>query len=144
MLGEHFSAGRLTVDEYGDRSAKVTTARTAGDLEELFTDLPAPHPVLAGPAPEPASQPQPATTQAAPVQRTADRGTGVDRPDLRPPAQRFAGAMIGVSWIVAIALMAVTHVGQLIFLPIALSIVFGSFWGRGWNRGGDYRRRDRR
>ena len=45
-LGEHLSAGRLDIDEYGERSAKVTVARTTADLSALFTDLPAPHPTL--------------------------------------------------------------------------------------------------
>lgn len=43
-LGEHMSAGRLQLDEYGDRSALVTTAKTRGDLLALFADLPEPHP----------------------------------------------------------------------------------------------------
>ncbi|MBA2472228.1 MAG: DUF1707 domain-containing protein [Pseudonocardiales bacterium] len=43
-LGEHMSAGRLAIDEYGDRSAKVAAARTRNDLVVLFTDLPAPRP----------------------------------------------------------------------------------------------------
>jgi hypothetical protein len=47
-LGEHLSAGRLDLDEYGERSAEVTTARTVADLEALFDDLPAPHPQLSG------------------------------------------------------------------------------------------------
>jgi hypothetical protein len=44
-LGVHLSAGRLDLDEYGERSASVTVARTVRDLQALFTDLPAPHPV---------------------------------------------------------------------------------------------------
>ena len=39
-LGEHLSAGRLDIDEYGERSAKVTTAKTRGELLDLFGDLP--------------------------------------------------------------------------------------------------------
>lgn len=44
VLSEHVSTGRLDLDEYADRSAKVTTARTRGDLGELFADLPEPLP----------------------------------------------------------------------------------------------------
>ncbi|GAA2020294.1 DUF1707 domain-containing protein [Nakamurella flavida] len=47
-LGEHLTAGRLDMDEYGERSARVTTARTVADLKSVFTDLPAPHPSLPG------------------------------------------------------------------------------------------------
>jgi DUF1707 SHOCT-like domain len=43
-LDEHMSAGRLDPDEYGQRVAQVSVARTREGIEELFTDLPAPHP----------------------------------------------------------------------------------------------------
>ncbi|GLZ47724.1 hypothetical protein Acsp06_39090 [Actinomycetospora sp. NBRC 106375] len=42
-LDAHLEAGRLDPEEYGERSAKVTEARTAEDLEPLFVDLPEPH-----------------------------------------------------------------------------------------------------
>ncbi len=44
LLGTHLGEGRLSVDEYGDRSARVATAKTRGDLYALFSDLPAPRP----------------------------------------------------------------------------------------------------
>ena len=49
-LGEHLSSGRIDLDEFGTRSAMVSQARTVADLRAQFTDLPAPHPVLPGPA----------------------------------------------------------------------------------------------
>jgi hypothetical protein len=52
-LGEHVGAGRLTVDEYGERSAKVTTAKTRRDLVALFSDLPDPRPAAAVAVPQP-------------------------------------------------------------------------------------------
>jgi hypothetical protein len=39
-LSEHFQAGRLTQEEFGDRSGRALQARTGSDLSELFTDLP--------------------------------------------------------------------------------------------------------
>ena len=51
-LDEHMSAGRLDPDEYGQRVAQASVARTREGIEELFTDLPAPHP-FGQPAPEP-------------------------------------------------------------------------------------------
>ncbi|MGW5052833.1 DUF1707 SHOCT-like domain-containing protein [Actinokineospora sp. NPDC004072] len=68
-LGDHMAAGRLSVDEYGERSAHVATAKTRGDLAALFADLPEPRPrfgPLAAPAPVPA-QPAP-----PPVRRLPD------------------------------------------------------------------------
>ncbi|HKS47677.1 MAG TPA: DUF1707 domain-containing protein [Amycolatopsis sp.] len=50
-LSEHVRTGRLDIEEFGTRSAKVSTARTRGELLPLFTDLPAPRPsVLDEPA----------------------------------------------------------------------------------------------
>ncbi|TCN57169.1 uncharacterized protein DUF1707 [Rhodococcus sp. SMB37] len=41
LLGEHFSHGRLNLSEFEERSAQATAATTRGELEILFTDLPA-------------------------------------------------------------------------------------------------------
>lgn len=42
-LGEHFASGRLTHEEYDERSARVWSAKTNSDLWPLFADLPSPH-----------------------------------------------------------------------------------------------------
>lgn len=47
-LSEHFSAGRLSVAEFDERSAVVTAARTKGELEGVFADLPSAVPATAG------------------------------------------------------------------------------------------------
>jgi hypothetical protein len=39
-LGEHFAVGRLTKDEFDERSSAAWSARTSGDLAPLVTDLP--------------------------------------------------------------------------------------------------------
>ena len=39
-LSEHFQAGRLTQEEFEDRSGRALQARTGNELSELFTDLP--------------------------------------------------------------------------------------------------------
>jgi hypothetical protein len=46
VLGDHFSAGRLPVDEYEERVGEAVEARTRGDLRPLFRDLPAPYPAF--------------------------------------------------------------------------------------------------
>jgi hypothetical protein len=53
-LSEHFQAGRLTTEEFDERTGRALTARTLGELDELMADLPAVH--AAGPAP--AAQPR--------------------------------------------------------------------------------------
>ena len=40
LLGRHFEAGRLTLDEYTDRMEAATDAQTRGDLKILTGDLP--------------------------------------------------------------------------------------------------------
>ena len=60
-LDEHLAAGRLQIEEYGERSAIAANAATAPELAALFDDLPAPHPTLPGfTAPLPAVAPPPA------------------------------------------------------------------------------------
>lgn len=39
-LTEHFQAGRLTLEEFDDRSSRALGARTGNDLSALFGDLP--------------------------------------------------------------------------------------------------------
>lgn len=40
LLGEHLAAGRLDTDEFDERVQRVYAARTGGELEPLFADLP--------------------------------------------------------------------------------------------------------
>jgi hypothetical protein len=56
-LGEHMSAGRLSLAEYDERVASAYAARTFGELAELTADLPAigRHAVA---APAPARRPE--------------------------------------------------------------------------------------
>lgn len=39
-LGEHFAQGRLSLDEHAERLDQIWAARTRGDLEPVFRDLP--------------------------------------------------------------------------------------------------------
>jgi uncharacterized membrane protein len=51
MLSDHYSVGRLTKDEFDERSDAVWSARTRDDLTPVFADLPV-HPAGA-PVPRP-------------------------------------------------------------------------------------------
>ena len=53
-LGEHMTAGRLTVAEYEDRVARAYTAKTYGELADLTNDLPSSRPTVR-PAPQSAA-----------------------------------------------------------------------------------------
>jgi len=84
-LSEHFQAGRLTLEEFDERSGRALQARTARELTGLFTDLPA----------------------------SAARGAGtVAVPDARPylPAGRVVVAAVALS-AVAIAVAVLTRTG---------------------------------
>jgi len=41
-LSEHYQSGRLTLDEFDDRSNRALRAQTGNDLRTLFADLPRP------------------------------------------------------------------------------------------------------
>jgi hypothetical protein len=71
VLGEHMSAGRLTLEEYDERLTRAYAARTFGELEELTADLPA---ASTGRAVEPASRTEPTPAPAA----CADTWHGTD------------------------------------------------------------------
>ena len=113
-LGEHMTAGRLDIDEYGERSAQVATAKTRGDLLALFGDLPEPKP-------------------------TFGRPKGAIAPRERGFVEKLAPVAIPVAAILAVgAVLVVFKIG--FFLPLLFFFLFVN--GR-WNnqgRGRDQRR----
>ncbi len=135
-LGEHMSAGRIDIDEYGERSARITAAKTRGELVDIFADLPAPHPRYDD-APQAVAAPEPAH-EAAPAPRRP--GT----PDGWSGGQRFVAAFVPLVWIAVIALIAtgVVH-GALILVPIGLSIFGRSMWGHSGHHDHRHDRHDR-
>jgi Domain of unknown function (DUF1707) len=44
-LREHHAQGRIDAQEYEARSVRVRQARTRAELDPVFADLPAPHPI---------------------------------------------------------------------------------------------------
>jgi hypothetical protein len=120
-LGEHMSAGRLELDEYGDRSALVTTAKTRGDLLALFADLPQPHPRFGEVVP-------PVTTQV--VQRAAS-GPLV--------SHRVMNALVPLTGLLCVLLFFTVVRTPMIFLLVpVIAILVGTITGE------DQRKRDRR
>jgi len=92
-LGEHFQAGRLTQEEFDDRSGRALQARTGRDLTGLFTDLPRPaaaEPWVGDPWTVPGYG-----SVAGPVPQPGGRGAGV------LPAVRIALGMVIVAIIAA-------------------------------------------
>lgn len=127
-LGEHMSTGRLDLDEFGTRSAKASSARTVGELRELFTDLPAPHPPLPG-----VTSLQPLVGRVAATVQPAG-GTSPAVVDDRSKAQKIVAAAAGAS--VAVALILFFATGQwwwFLLIPL-ISSVAGGIWGDSWKR----------
>ena len=132
-LGEHFSAGRLNVDEYGERTARATTARTRGELVAVFADLPGPHPRFERPAPSnsPVTAPDPAAA-SLPTKWWRQRSF----------TTLLAVAALGALGIGAVVVFIESHAKVVLGFPILLLIVYGRVWGMGRNR--EDRRRRRR
>ncbi|WP_434438651.1 DUF1707 SHOCT-like domain-containing protein [Lentzea sp. E54] len=106
VLGEHLSAGRIDVDEYGERSAKITTAKTRGELMALFHDLPDPRPQFAAPMPM------------------------FDEPS-KVPARRWDGAVVPVVGVAVVIAFFVLVRNPLIFLLVpAVAILWAQWNGR--------------
>ncbi len=115
-LGEHLSVGRIDLDEFGDRSAEVTAAKTRGELSDVFVDLPEPHPAFDAP-------------------RTAVREPGKPGSPFAgiSPAQRVMGALLPILFIASIALIITTGVTWwFILVPIGISALGEGIWGKGW------------
>ncbi|SNR38400.1 protein of unknown function [Haloechinothrix alba] len=116
-LSEHVRDGRLDIDEYGERSARVTTIKTLGELAELFVDLPRPRPAVLD---RPAQRREPA--ENAPATRPA-----------RSPGAWLASSAVPLSAILAIVLYFTIARGMfLVFLiPVAVALLVGAANGRG-------------
>lgn len=117
-LGTHMRDGRLDIDEYGDRTARATAAKTRGELVALFSDLPEPRPaMLREHLPAPPAPP------------------GPERRRRREPRRRSGGLPVGVVPIaiaVGIALVLLRVPIPLVVIPIVL-LIGGAFGGRCWS-----------
>ncbi|HET6708490.1 DUF1707 domain-containing protein [Amycolatopsis sp.] len=132
-LGEHMTAGRIDIDEYGERSARITAAKTRGELGEIFADLPAPHPRYED-VPQAVAAPEPAPAAPAPRQ-----------PENWSPPQRFLAAIFPLTLIAAIALIATgTLAWPIIFVPLGVGVFGKAMWGHGWNHDAEHHRRHER
>ncbi|QRP45175.1 DUF1707 domain-containing protein [Amycolatopsis sp. FDAARGOS 1241] len=113
VLSEHVRTGRLDVDEYGTRSAKVTAAKVVSDLVPLFDDLPSPRPsALLAVSREAAPEPAPAQSADGALLRFATRHA------------------VAISVVIAIVVLVLSR-GRLMLvfaLPIAVLLITG--WRR--------------
>lgn len=120
-LDAHLQAGRLDAEEYGERSAQASVARTADDLTPLFADLPEPHPVPPPPAPS-------SGTPAAPAVATPSGST----------IERVGPAIMAALPLIALVLFFVVPIANswVFFLLIPIGgILFARARGRGHDDG---------
>lgn len=114
-LSAHLDAGRLDIEEYGERYAQASLARTRPELDALFLDLPAPHPVYDAPT---------ATTGSTAPTGTPSWAQGPP-PRRRLGVARFVPALFVLIPIAAITLAASTGLWFLIFVIPASFAIFG-------------------
>jgi hypothetical protein len=101
-LGDHYAAGRLTKEEYDERSDRAYAARTDADLRPLFADLP------------------PVRNRQRPASAEPSRGW-----DGRRHHRGWWGVPFLPLLVVVIVLVAVTHV------PWPLFLLLGCLWFAG-------------
>lgn len=120
-LGEHYVAGRLTKQEFDDRSAVAWKARTNSDLAPLFVDLPPLHQSGRPPARQPSTG-----TPAWPA-RPSPRRSGGFRVPVLPMVLIIVGlVMLTDGWAIPLLIL-----GAFLWMKV----VVGRHWTRHPGRG---------
>ncbi|MGZ4604146.1 MAG: DUF1707 SHOCT-like domain-containing protein [Kineosporiaceae bacterium] len=115
-LQAHYEAGRLSPEEYEDRSVRASKATTLAEIAPLFADLPDPRPAPV------------AATLAATPPPPAPQG-------LVPLPDRTRDAIMSLTPLVALVLFFVTHVWLwFLAIPIVAILLYGSDRGRDRDR----------
>lgn len=120
-LDVHLATGRLDLSEYGERCGRAAVAQTRGELEELFADLPAPHPDLSSASPPGGQLIQKAGQLVSPPTR------GKKKPELvATPASTALEMVAGVAFVFGIpmAILLTIFLGQWwVFIPVVFIIM---------------------
>jgi hypothetical protein len=121
-LREHMGVGRLSQDEFDERITAALQARTAADLEPLFSDLPAPKPGQELAAPGSVSWPAYPPTSSSPAPSPAG---GLAMPS--SASANLWGIISGISWVLWLIPNFVFswELWWLVFIPIVLSSIAG-------------------
>lgn len=90
VLRDAYAAGRLTLEEFRERTSAAYAGRTWGELRELTSDLPEQPSFAAGLPPQPAAPPEPADLPPG-AGRLPEQPSPAERPGRR---QRPAGAVM--------------------------------------------------
>ena len=100
-LSEHYQAGRITTEEFEDRSGRALQARTTADLADLFTDLP---------------------RRQAPVTGATATSTAPARPATAWPA-RVPVAPVTILAVIAVLALLSGHLFHIAWVPVVAIIV---------------------
>ncbi len=123
-LGDHLAAGRIDIEEHGERSSRIVSARTRGEITKEFADLPEPHPSLGDLRPAAVSGDQRATSRRRRrSRRSVARGSA-------KTVHSVAAELTALVWCATIAVIVMTDItGWLILVPIVYSAVI-SAWAK--------------
>lgn len=133
-LSEHMTAGRLDIDEYGDRTARVSTAKTRGELMALFTDLPEPHPTFGAAKQQRTQQNQFGPSPWVPPSAPPPPDLPIPLGDRQLPMRhRIAASAVPMAAILALLLyITIAHVWFVFLIPAAVVLFGGAIWGDDW------------
>jgi hypothetical protein len=109
-LSEHYQAGRLTTEEFEDRTGRALQARTTADLTALFTDLPRRQaPMTGGTATSAASTAPASTAPASPAKAWPARVPVVPVVILAVVAvlTLLGGHLFHIAWVPVVAIIVV-------------------------------------
>jgi Flp pilus assembly protein TadB len=134
-LEAHLDAGRLDAEEYGERYAHASMARTRPELDALFVDLPEPHPFAAQPQ---FSQPLYSQPQFGPhpFQQPYDRQSA--RRGWPAGAARLAAGLLMIVPLLALALFLISGVWVFFLLIPIIGSIAGRRRARGNRRRGSW------
>ena len=107
-LSEHYQAGRLTTEEFEDRTGRSLQARTTADLADLFTDLP--------------RRQAPAGATATSATATSAAGTAPASP-AKSWADRVPVAPVTILAVVAVLALLGGHLFHIAWVPVVAIIV---------------------
>jgi len=127
LLSEHMAEGRLTQPEFDERLDVAMKAKTAGELEPLFRDLPGPNPSRSAELASLADQSRLRANEVAAQSRAKQEIA----PAVDPKWITALSIAVPVAWVLAGFAFAFLDVRNwmIFILPIVLSIVLGKLKG---------------
>lgn len=126
LLSDHLAEGRLTQSEFNDRLGLVLSAKTAAEVEPLFTDLPGPNPGRPADLESLEEQERREANELLAQTRAKRQVAKAD-----PRLIAAVAVAVGVAWTAAVIVYFTLYSDWKIFIvPIALSIALVKIKGQ--------------